>query len=136
MGINSQGVAYNFGQMGSGHLKALATRLYAPTGKVIVAITTLEAVAFEHLIADPKFIGSGSATVDDGVSYFGTGTQFLANGEDDDGDAVTSAPIATTVDFPAGITIYGRWTSVKLTDLDASGTDDYVHGIIVYYGPA
>ena len=135
MGINSQGVAYNFGQMGSGHLKSL-TELYAPTGKVIVAITTLEAVKFAKLIADPKFIGSGSATVDDGVSYFGTGTQFLANGEDNDGDAVTSAPIAITVEFPAGLTIYGRWTSVQLTDFDASGTDAYGDGIIVYYGPA
>ena len=135
-GINSQGVAYNFGQMGSGHLKALGTRLYGPTGRVIVAITTLEGVAFEHLVADASYVASGSATVDDGVSFFGTGTQFLANGEDDDGDAVTSVAIATTVQFPAGITIYGRWTSVKLQDYDSSGTHDYVHGIIVYYGPA
>ena len=136
MGINSQGVAYDFGQMGSGHLKAIGTRLYAPTGKVIVAITMLESVAFEHLVADDTYIGSGSATVDDGVSFFGTGTQFLANGEDDDGDAVTSVPVATTVQFPEGMTIYGRWTSVKLQDFDSVGSSDYTHGIIVYYGPA
>ncbi len=125
----------DIGQMGSGHLKSL-TELFAPTGKVIVAITTLEAVKFAKLIADASGVASGSATVDDGVSYFGTGTQFLANGEDDDGDAVTSAAIASTVNFPAGLTIYGRWTSVQLTDYDASGTDAYTSGIIVYYGPA
>tara|TARA_R100000152_G_C6649963_1_gene91873 strand:- start:239 stop:646 length:408 start_codon:yes stop_codon:yes gene_type:complete len=135
MGINSQGVAYNFGQMGSGHLRNL-TELFAPTGKVIVAITMLEEVKFAKLIADASYVGSGSATVDDGVSFIGTGTQFLANGEDSDGDAVTSQAIANTVDFPAGLTIYGRWTSVQLTDHDATGTDDYADGIIVYYGPA
>ena len=40
MGINSQEVAYAFGQMGSGHLKLVATDFFAPKGKVIVAITT------------------------------------------------------------------------------------------------
>tara|TARA_Y100001938_G_C7945146_1_gene356391 strand:+ start:12 stop:419 length:408 start_codon:yes stop_codon:yes gene_type:complete len=135
MGINSQGVAYNFGQMGSGHIKATNVELFAPTGKVIVAITMLEAMKFTKLIADPKFIGSGSASVDDGVSYIGTGTQFLANGEDNDGDAVTSAPIANTVEFPAGLTIYGRWTSLQLVDL-AGSDDTNTHGVIVYYGPA
>jgi len=133
MGINSTATAYNFGQLGSGHLKSLS-ELFAPTGKVIVAITTLEAVKFAKLIADASYIASGSATVDDGVSFIGTGTQFLANGEDNDGDAVVSAPIATTVEFPAGLTIYGRWTSVQLTDFDASGTDAYGDGIIIYYG--
>ena len=135
MGINSQGVAYNFGQMGSGHLRNL-TELFAPTDKVIVAITMLEEVKFAKLIADASYIGNGSASVDDGVSFIGTGTQFLANGENSAGDAVTSQAIANTVDFPAGLTIYGRWTSVQLTDHDGGGTDDYADGIIVYYGVA
>ena len=135
MGINSTATAYNFGQLGSGHLKSLS-ELFAPTGKVIVAITTLEAVKFAKLIADASYIASGSATVDDGVSFIGTGTQFLANGEDNATPvaAVVSAPIAATVEFPAGLTIYGRWTSVQLTDFDASGTDAYGDGIIIYYG--
>ena len=121
---------YGFlGQMGSGHTKTAANTLFAPTGKVIVAIQVLNAaVGFSALVADDSFIASGSATVDDGVSYFGTGTQFLANGEDDDGDAVTSAAIANTVIFPAGLTIFGRWTRCKLSA-------SYTHGIIVYYGP-
>ena len=50
------------------------------------------------------------------------------NGEDDDGDAVTSVVVAATVIFPKGVTIYGRWTRVALAA-------SYTHGIIVYYGP-
>jgi hypothetical protein len=120
----------DIGQMGSGHTKTAANTLFAPTGKVIVAIQVLNAaVKFSALVADASFIGSGSATVDDGVSYFGTGTQFLANGEDDDGDTVKSEAIANTVEFPANCMVYGRWTSVSLQA-------DSTHGIIVYYGPA
>ena len=129
MGQNSTGVAYNFGQLGSGHVKATNVELFAPTGKVIVAITMLEAMKFTKLIADASFIANGSATVDDGVSFIGTGTQFLANGEDDDGDAVVSAPI----EFPAGLTIYGRWTSIRLVDLAGSDNTN-ANGVIVYYG--
>jgi hypothetical protein len=128
MGLNITNVA--LGQMGSGHTKTAATTLYAPTGKVIVAIQVLNAaVFFDALVADASYIGAGSATVDDGVSYIGTGTQFLANGEDDDGDTVTSEAIAATVAFPANSMTYGRWTSVSLQT-------DSTHGIIVYYGPA
>ena len=39
MGVNSTEVAYGFGQMGSGHIKA-STALYPPAGRVIVAITS------------------------------------------------------------------------------------------------
>ena len=120
----------DIGQMGSGHTKTAANTLYAPTGKVIVAIQVLNvAVKFSALVADASFIRSGSATVDDGVSYIGSGTQFLANGEDNDGDAVVSEAIANSVEFPANSMIYGRWTNVSLQA-------DSTHGIIVYYGPA
>tara|TARA_R110000787_G_scaffold7110_1_gene24527 strand:- start:337 stop:726 length:390 start_codon:yes stop_codon:yes gene_type:complete len=120
----------DIGQMGSGHTKTAANTLYAPTGKVIVAIQVLNAaVKFSALVADASFVGSGSAAVDDGVSYIGSGTQFLANGEDDDGDAVVSEVIANSVEFPANSMVYGRWTNLSLQA-------DSTHGIIVYYGPA
>tara|TARA_B100001094_G_scaffold120266_1_gene115977 strand:+ start:31 stop:423 length:393 start_codon:yes stop_codon:yes gene_type:complete len=129
MGINSTEVAYGFGQMGSGHIKA-STALYPPAGRVIVAITMLEDVQFlatTGLVGDDSYIANGSASVDDGVSFIGSGAQFLANGMDDDGDAVTSAVIANTVSFPKGLTIYGRWTRFQLKT-------GYTHGVIVYYG--
>tara|TARA_R100000315_G_C5168552_1_gene97235 strand:+ start:43 stop:438 length:396 start_codon:yes stop_codon:yes gene_type:complete len=131
MGLNSTEVAYGFGQHGSGALRDTAA-LYAPTGKVIIAITMLEEITFHAsgLVQDDSFHkATTSAATEDGVAFFGTTANVLANGEDDDGDAVTSDAIAATVKFPKGLTIYGRWTSVRL-----SGA--HTHGIIVYFGPA
>ena len=133
MGINSTNVAYGFGQMGSGHLKAVATDFFAPKGKVIVAIAMLENVLFDKLLGDTSY-QTGSASVDGGPSdtaYFGTGTQIAANGGDGEAggyNQALSAAIAATVSFPAGLTIYGRWTNISLQG------SDYTHGIIVYYG--
>ena len=129
MGLNSTEVSYGFGQMGSGHLKT-ATDFYAPTGKVIVAIQMLENIKFHGtngLVADDSFVKvTTNASKEDGVAFIGTQTQVLPNGEDDDGDAVTSAAIVNTVEFPKGLTIYGRWTRCKLSTT-------YTHGIIVYF---
>ena len=133
MGINSTNVAYGFGQMGSGHLKAVATDFFAPRGKVIVAITMLENVLFDKLIGDTSY-QTGAADVDEGPSdtaYFGTGTQIAANGGDGEAggyNQALSAAVAATVSFPAGLTVYGRWTNISLQG------SDYTHGIIVYYG--
>tara|TARA_R110000744_G_scaffold349838_1_gene455488 strand:- start:841 stop:1266 length:426 start_codon:yes stop_codon:yes gene_type:complete len=129
---NSTEVAYGFGQMGSGHVKALATDLLPPAGSVIVAITMLADVSFAVLTADTHLNGSNVAAKQggDGTAYFGTGTQVLANGIDaDDTDTVESVAVATSVVFPKGLTIYGRWTSVSLNA-------DSDHGVICYYGPA
>ena len=132
MPINSTEVSYQFGQMGSGHLKT-ATDFFAPTGKVIVAITMLENISFHAtngLIADDNYYKlTSAASSEDGVAFIGTQTQELPNGENEAGNSVTSVPIADAVVFPKGITIYGRWTRCKL-----SAT--YVDGIIIYYGPA
>jgi len=133
MGINSQEVAYAFGQMGSGHLKVVATDFFAPKGKVIVAITMLENILFDKLLADTTY-SSGSASVDNGpadTAYFGTGTQVAANGGDGLAggfNQALSSVVANTVSFPKGLTIYGRWTNISLQG------SDYTHGIIVYYG--
>ena len=135
MGINSQGVAYDFGQMGSGHLKTRATDLVPPHGRVIVAITMLEDVKFDYLVADDTYASSKVDTagvLGDGVAYIGTQTQTRANGLDQSDSSAESEAIANTVEFPGGLTIYGRWNRVSLHD---SGSD-YVDGIIVYYGPA
>ena len=132
MGINSQGVAYDFGQMGSGHLMATGTDLKPPHGRVIVAITMISACSFEHLVADDKYTSPFVNTADmlgDGVISFGTQTTSRANGLDHSDDTAESVAIGTGVSFPAGLTIYGRWNRVKLNSV-ADGD-----GIIVYYGP-
>jgi len=132
MGINSQNVAYGFGQMGSGHIKAAASDLVPPHGRVIVAITMLDAVKFDQLVADDSFASSLVDQTDpdtrgDGVAFFGTATQTRANGLDQSDSSVESVVVANTVEFPKGLTIYGRWTRVSLQA-------DSTHGIICYYG--
>mgnify|MGYP003634630896 CR=1 FL=1 len=101
MGINSTEVAYGFGQMGS----ALITGTAAVTSNsvdgmrkaVFCAITFLEDTVFDSagLIAEDRAMYTNSDTGSTGIS---------------------SANTATTddVSFAAGITIYGRWTSIML----------------------
>ena len=110
MGINTQGVAYNFGQLGSGFSDE-AVEVTPPTGKVIVAITFLEATVLSTLVA---------ATDDPNSSYFSHTAAVAGNGG---GAAETD----TATLFPAGLTVYGRWTSVTPP---ASTTG----GVIFYFG--
>lgn len=124
-------VEYGFGQMGSGHIKAVASDLKPPKDRVIVAITMLENVKFDQLVADQ---GGASTKVDaagslgEGINFIATDAVTRANGLDQGDSSAESVVIANTVEFPKGLTIYGRWNRVSL-----SGSD-YTHGIIVYYG--
>tara|TARA_R110002020_G_scaffold318524_1_gene534181 strand:+ start:138 stop:533 length:396 start_codon:yes stop_codon:yes gene_type:complete len=130
MGINNTQTAYAFGQMGSGHVKAAGSNLKPPHGRVIVAIQMLDAVKFDQLVADTTYASTlvdTAGSLGDGVAYFGTAAQTRANGLDNGDDSVESVAVANTVEFPKGVTIYGRWT---LVSLQASST----HGIICYYG--
>jgi hypothetical protein len=112
MGINSTEVAYNFGQLGSGFTDEDAA-ITPPTGKVIVAITFLEDTTLTALTADTSQ-GNDAA-------YFGSVTAVTGNG----GGA---AEIDAATVFPAGLTIYGRWTSVDPAAASTTG------GIICYFG--
>jgi len=111
MGINSTEVSYSFGQLGSGYLDD-ANIFSPPSGKVIVGIQFLQDTLLAALTADTAqgndaaFIGF--AKVD------GNGTNA---------DDVTNAAL-----FPAGMTIYGRWTNVQLASAQSDG------GIICYFG--
>lgn len=132
MGQNSTQVAYSFGQMGSGHIKAGASDILPPAGSVIVAIQCLEDVKFDQLVADAHLNGTNTAAKQggDGTAYIGSAAQILANGLlESNTDALGSVVVAASVIFPKGLTVYGRWTRVSLQT-------DYTHGIIVYYGPA
>ena len=119
MAINSQGVAYNFGQLGSAHIHNSASNdLTPPDGMVIVAITMLGATTFDKLTCDTSnsvvYGGSESNNV-----YFG-----ITNGN----TGGNSEAVDTSIEFPAGMTIYGRWTVVSLNAADTDG------GIIAYFG--
>lgn len=109
MGINSTEVSFGFGQMGSAYLAD--TGVYTPpTGKVIVAITILDsATKFTTLTPDTSgyLDGTTGAAAKGASAYIGTPTVVGQHGTNPD-------VIATTKTFPAGITLYGRWTAVTL----------------------
>jgi len=122
MGINSSATAYNFGQLGSAYMAVDNSEdLTPPDGMVICAITMVgDDIKFDKL----------TAATDNSVEYSGTETNNtyfgIANANTGgNGEAVVSDG---TPKFPAGLTIYGRWTVVSLHTADADG------GIIAYFG--
>jgi hypothetical protein len=108
MGINSTSVAYNFGQMGAIHVSgtSVVKSTLAPVAgvttvdRVFVAITFLEDTVF-----DSGATGLKAETTELWPDSTGTGTDIDANG----GGVVNSET------FPAGLTIFGRWTGFQLS---------------------
>ena len=111
MGINSTEVAYGFGQLGSGFINA-ATLVSAPAGKVIVAIQFLAETTLTSLISD--------TSQGDDAAFFSHVDPVAGNGTNAGKTAVANI-------FPAGMTIFGRWTSFTPT-ADTDG------GVIFYFG--
>lgn len=98
MGYLDNTVEYGFGQLGSGYTTN-GDEVTPPSGKVIVAITITEDAKFEELVAD-------TSNYSGGVAYFGD--------SDVDANGAGSQAVPTSDLFPAGITIYGRWTKIEL----------------------
>ena len=109
MGINSQEVSYGFGQMGSVFNDGVAA-MTPPTGKVFVAIT---------MLADTTFDTSAGLVADNdttaGLEYIGTDTAAhdAALSPDLGESGVGGVIVDVSNSFPAGITIYGRWTTIN-----------------------
>jgi len=110
MGINSTEVSYGFGQLGSMMCSDTGANK-PPTGKVFVAVTMLTDCTFDNtggLVADNdaanglEYIGTDAAAHD-----LGAGAATAVSGEG--GTAVSS-----TITFPKGVTIYGRWTEIEV----------------------
>tara|TARA_R110002096_G_scaffold153508_1_gene317301 strand:- start:372 stop:734 length:363 start_codon:yes stop_codon:yes gene_type:complete len=119
MGINSTGTAYNFGQLGSGFVNSTGA-FTPPAGKVIVAITFLVAdQTLAALVADTSAYTAADGS--EGDAYFSHTAAVAANGGGSD-------PTDASTKFPAGMTIYGRWTSLTLSGADADG------GVMCYFG--
>ena len=119
MGQNSTEVAYGFGQLGSAHMHNDHDQsLTPPDDMVIIAITMLDDTKFDVLTADTSnsVVYSGTESTN---TYFGiTNGNTGGNGE----------AVDTSIIFPKGITIYGRWTVVSLNAAQTTG------GIIAYFG--
>ena len=119
MGINSTATAYNFGQLGSVHMhNDHGSDLTPPDGMVIVAITMIDATLFDKLTCATSNSVVYGGTESNNV-YFG-----IANGNTGGNGEV----VENDISFPAGMTIYGRWTVVSLEAAQTTG------GIIAYFG--
>ena len=121
MGINSQGVAYNFGQLGSVYTTHGSDAIKPPTGKVFVAITMLTATVFDDsggLVAE-RVVVPGATTADrntvTGDVFIGTEqpAHDLADGSETTIEG-SGGVVLTDVSFPEGVTIYGRWTEIDI----------------------
>jgi len=121
MGQNSQGVAYNFGQMGSVYTTHGQDAIKPPTGKVFVAITMLANTVFDDaggLVAE-RVVVPGATTADPNTL---TGDIFISTDQPAhdlaaDSETVTEGSgglVIDDVEFPQGVTIYGRWTEIDI----------------------
>ena len=102
----------SFGQHGSS-FSDNGSAVTPPSGMVIIAIQFLAENNFTSLVAE---------NADNGKSW------GLTAGHTGAGSGAGSVVIDSTNKFPAGITIFGRWTSATAA-ADADG------GIICYFGP-
>jgi len=118
MGLNSTEVAYGFGQLGAAHMRGdHGEDLTPPDGMVIVAITMLSDTQFDKLASDTNttlvYPGGNQTNAYIGIIGNAGGNSEILN---------------STVVFPQGMTIYGRWTRLSLHEADTTG------GIIAYFG--
>ena len=107
MGINSTEVSYNFGQLGSTYTAASNDAIKPPTNKVFVAITMVTACTFDTttglLSPEPaKYINTSATIAND----------LVDGAETTDGGS--GGVTLTSVAFPAGLTIYGRWNEIDV----------------------
>ena len=102
-----EGQSAALGQAGSIHVRGTGV-VTAPTGSVFVAIQFLEDTVFAS-------DGDGLSAQDDG---------FFPDSQNNSPSISSNGVVTNSEVFPAGITIYGRWTGLKL----ASG------GVMAYLG--
>ena len=119
MGINSTEVSYGFGQLGSAYTTASSDAIKPPTNKVFVAITMLADTVFDSsggLVAEQRVNNTISSSVTNNIYI---GTEAAANDLADGSETVDEGSgglVVDSVDFPAGITLYGRWTEIDVAD--------------------
>jgi hypothetical protein len=105
---------------GSVYTTASSDAIKPPTGKVFIAITILTAdTTFDAsggLVAERRINNTITGSVTNDV-YISTEqpAHDLADGSEtvDEG---SGGLVVDSVDFPAGITLYGRWTEIDVAD--------------------
>ena len=96
------------GQAGSIFLDVFNVSISPPTGTVFVSITFLD---------DTIFDASGGLVAQDANQY--ANTEAAAHNESDGSETTTQGSGGLQIDgsntFPAGVTIFGRWTEIDIT---------------------
>ena len=100
-----------FGQFGSAIIKNGTLASTPPSGKVFVAITMLTDCTFDTAVTT-------SGSEDDGGLISQDSTTWASSVHNSKGSASNGVAVATSVTFPKGVTIYGRYTEIDL----ATGT--------------
>jgi len=109
---------------GSVYTTASSDAIKPPTGKVFIAITILTAdTTFDAsggLVAERALVSgatTGDVSTKTGDIYISTEqpAHDLAAG-DETTDEGSGGLVVDSVDFPAGITLYGRWTEIDVAD--------------------
>jgi hypothetical protein len=113
MGINSQEVAYGFGQMGSVFTDTANAPITPPSDKVFVAITFLADTQLELLGTNAG--GLTGDTSDPNAEYIGTDVAAHDAGSATTVTGTGGKIIDNSNTFPKGVTIYGRYTEIDLT---------------------
>jgi len=104
------------GQAGSLFTDAADEACSPPTGRVFVAITMIE---------DTTFDASGGLIAEDSAQYMNTEAEShgLADGSETTTVGSGGKQMDASNSFPAGVTIYGRWTEI---DLDGGSIIAYI----------
>ena len=82
-----------FGQFGSIYTDSTSVSITPPSGRFFCAITMLEEVSFDELVAKDQDM------------FFST---------ESDGPGVGGQQLADDQVFPRGVTIYGKWKEINL----------------------
>ena len=94
------------GQSGSVYTAASSDPISPPLNQVFVAIT---------MIADCTFDSSGGLIAEDAEKYINTedAAHDLADGSESSVEG-SGGKVVDSVEFPSGVTIYGRWTEIDV----------------------
>jgi len=101
---------YGFGQLGSVFLDINNTQIKPPTGKVFVAITFISDTVLDNsggLVADTEYTGVEFIGTEAAAHDAGAGSETGVTGSQ--GQVIDNSNV-----FPRGLTIYGRWTAIRI----------------------
>ena len=96
-----------FGQLGAVFATTPGAEIKPPKGRVFVALTMLEDCTFDN---------TNGLVAEDENAWFNTNhnAHSLANGSETESEGSGGVQVTSTITFPKGMTIYGRWTEVDL----------------------